>query len=61
MTSASVSVDGEVVSSIGRGLLILAAVSRDDTQDDIESMVKKILKAKLWDDDSLGAKGRVSV
>jgi len=50
--SASVAIDGERVSSSGRGLLVLAAISRDDTDKDIEAMAAKILKAKLWDDDA---------
>jgi D-tyrosyl-tRNA(Tyr) deacylase len=58
--SASVTVDGQLVSSIGKGILVLAAVSKDDTEKDIESMASKILKTKLWDDDSRDAPGRVS-
>ncbi|KAL5121576.1 D-tyrosyl-tRNA(Tyr) deacylase [Pleosporales sp. CAS-2024a] len=50
--SASVTVDGQLVSSIGRGLLVLAAVSKDDTEKDVESMAGKILKTKFWDDES---------
>lgn len=57
--SASVTVNGEVISSIGRGLLVLAAVSKDDTEKDIESMSSKILKLKLWDDESKDPPGRV--
>ncbi|KAF2267147.1 COG1490 domain protein [Lojkania enalia] len=49
--SASVTVDGELISQIGKGLLVLAAISRDDTENDVESMAAKILKAKLFDDD----------
>lgn len=48
--SASVTVDGVLISEIGKGLLVLAAVSKDDTEKDVESMANKILKAKLWDD-----------
>ncbi|PVH97013.1 COG1490 domain protein [Periconia macrospinosa] len=48
--SASVTVDGKLISSIGQGLLVLAAISKDDTDKDVESMAGKILKAKLWDD-----------
>lgn len=33
-------------------MLILAAVSRDDTEKEIESMAAKVLKTKLWDDES---------
>ena len=58
--SASVTVDGHLVSSIGRGLLVLAAVSKDDTEKDIESMASKVMKVKLWDDDSKDPPGRVS-
>lgn len=49
--SASVTVDGKLISSIGRGLLVLAAVEKDDTDKDAASMANKILKAKLWDDE----------
>lgn len=33
-------------------MLVLAAISRDDTEKDIEAMAVKILKTKLWDDES---------
>ncbi|CAN9148110.1 unnamed protein product [Alternaria alternata] len=56
--SASVTVDGQLVSSIGKGLLVLAAVSKDDTEKDVEAMASKILKAKLWDDESKDPPGR---
>jgi D-tyrosyl-tRNA(Tyr) deacylase len=58
--SASVTVDGQLISQIGKGLLVLAAISKDDTEKDVESMASKILKAKLWDDPEKGASGRVS-
>ncbi|KAG9884249.1 hypothetical protein KCV05_g18650, partial [Aureobasidium melanogenum] len=47
--SASVTVDGQLISTIGKGLLVLAAIGKDDTQKEVESMANKILKAKLWD------------
>jgi D-tyrosyl-tRNA(Tyr) deacylase len=47
------------VSSIGRGLLVLAAISKDDTEKDIEAMPGKILKAKLWDDEGSDPPGKV--
>ncbi|USP78807.1 uncharacterized protein yc1106_06081 [Curvularia clavata] len=56
--SASVTVDGQLISSIGKGLLVLAAVSKDDTEKDVEAMAAKILKAKLWDDESKDPPGR---
>jgi D-tyrosyl-tRNA(Tyr) deacylase len=39
---------------------VLAAISKDDTDKDIESMSGKILKAKLWDDESKDPPARVS-
>ncbi|KAI4745096.1 hypothetical protein E4T50_04519 [Aureobasidium sp. EXF-12298] len=52
--SASVTVDGQLISTIGKGLLVLAAIGKDDTQKEVESMANKILKAKLWDSDEGG-------
>ncbi|KXS99253.1 hypothetical protein AC578_6180 [Pseudocercospora eumusae] len=52
--SASVTVDGQRVSEIGRGILILAGIGKDDTPKEAESMAAKILKVKLWDDDEGG-------
>ncbi|KAK5661694.1 hypothetical protein OQA88_9794 [Cercophora sp. LCS_1] len=50
--SASVTVDQQVVSSVGKGILVLAAVAPGDTEKDAESMANKILKLKLWDDET---------
>jgi len=49
--SASVSVDGSVVSSIGRGICVLIGLSRDDTDKEIEYIVRKILNVRLFDGD----------
>ncbi|PYH97081.1 hypothetical protein BO71DRAFT_396515 [Aspergillus ellipticus CBS 707.79] len=49
--SASVTVDGQLISSIGKGLLVLAGVGKEDTEKDCDSMIGRILKAKLWPDD----------
>ena len=55
--SASVTVNGELISSIGKGLLVLAAVAKNDTAKDVEAMAGKILKAKLWDAEDGGRVG----
>lgn len=52
--SASVTVEKEVVSSIGKGVLVFAAVAPGDTEKEAESLAAKILKLKLWDDDNGG-------
>lgn len=55
VTSASVTVDSNLVSSIGKGILVFAAVDRDDTPKEVESMAAKVLKMKMWPDDGGGA------
>ncbi|KAF8468895.1 D-Tyr tRNAtyr deacylase-like domain-containing protein [Kalaharituber pfeilii] len=46
--SASVTVDGEVVSSIGKGMLVFAAVSHNDTVGDANCLIRKLLSLKMW-------------
>ncbi|RYP78843.1 hypothetical protein DL771_000228 [Monosporascus sp. 5C6A] len=53
--SASVTVEKEMVSSIGKGVLVFAAVAPGDTEKEADSLAAKVLKLKLWDD---GAGGR---
>ncbi|KAF2665322.1 putative aminoacyl-tRNA hydrolase [Microthyrium microscopicum] len=48
--SASVSVDGKLISSIGKGVLAFAAVSKNDTMEDALKSASKLLKVRLWDD-----------
>ncbi|XGW04128.1 hypothetical protein V3C99_015351 [Haemonchus contortus] len=45
---ASVKVGEEVVSSIGRGVCVFVGISRDDKDDDIEYIVRKILNVRLF-------------
>lgn len=47
--SASVTVENQLVSKIGKGVLVLAAVGQDDTPKEAESMASKVLKFKMWD------------
>ncbi|KAI5867121.1 D-tyrosyl-tRNA deacylase [Durotheca rogersii] len=58
--SASVTVEKEVVSSIGKGLLVFAAMAPGDTEKEAESLAAKVLKLKLWDDEA-GARWKKSV
>jgi D-tyrosyl-tRNA(Tyr) deacylase len=50
--SASVTVDGTVVSSIGPGAMALVGLHQDDTQDDLEYCCKRLLACKLWENDA---------
>ncbi len=50
VTSASVSVDGEVVGSIGAGALVLLGISHEDTVSSLEKMVNKLLNTRFFSD-----------
>lgn len=52
VSSASVSIDGVVKSSIGRGLLVLLGVGHEDDEADLEYLVKKISGCRIFDDEA---------
>lgn len=52
VTRASVTVGGEQISAIGRGICVLLSISLEDTQKKLEHMVRKILNLRVFDDDS---------
>ena len=54
VSSASVTVEKQLISQIGRGILVLAAIGKDDTHKEAETLASKVLKLKLWDDDAGG-------
>mmetsp|Transcript_40209 Transcript_40209/g.47047 ORF Transcript_40209/g.47047 Transcript_40209/m.47047 type:complete len:121 (+) Transcript_40209:11-373(+) len=47
--SASVTVENEVISSIGPGILGLVGLHEHDTLEDLEFCRKKLLGAKIWE------------
>ena len=49
---ASVSVDGRVAGAIGAGLLVLIGITADDTADDRDWLVRKIVQLRVFDDDA---------
>jgi len=49
VTSASVTVDNQLISSIGKGILVLAAVGQHDTKREAEGLAGKVLKMRMWD------------
>ncbi len=51
VSEASVSVDGEVIAEIGRGLLVLVAVHRDDTKADVARLAERVLTYRVFPDD----------
>ena len=51
VSKASVTVEGAVVGSIGRGLVVLIGFSRQDSSQDIAPVVEKILNLRIFEDD----------
>ena len=50
VSRASVSVAGEVVGQIGRGILVLLGVELDDTDDDARQLADKTIALRIFDD-----------
>ena len=50
VTGASVSVEGEVVGSIGRGLVVLVGVAGGDSDKDIQYLARKIVNLRIFAD-----------
>lgn len=50
VSSASVTVDGNVVGQIGVGFLVLLGVRRGDTRDDAAHLARKIAKLRVFND-----------
>eukprot|EP00062_Callorhinchus_milii_P013193 gi/632961008/ref/XP_007896518.1/ PREDICTED: D-tyrosyl-tRNA(Tyr) deacylase 1 [Callorhinchus milii] len=52
VTKARVTVGEEQISSIGRGICVLLGISVEDTQKDLEYMVRKILNLRVFEDEN---------
>ncbi len=51
VSKASVSVDEEVIGKINGGLLVFVGIAPNDTQKDIDWLINKILKLRLFEDE----------
>lgn len=51
VTRADVVVGGDTIGEIGRGLLVLVAVHRDDTEKDIERLGERVLGYRVFPDE----------
>jgi len=51
VSEASVNIDGQVVGEIGQGFLVLLGIVNDDTQEDIDWLIGKISKMRIFPDD----------
>lgn len=52
VSEASVSVDGEIIGEIGRGLLILVCAMQGDTEAQADKLAAKIAKLRIFSDDA---------
>lgn len=51
VAEASVTVDNIITGKIGKGILLLLAIGKDDTAEKIPSLVQKIIHLRIFDDD----------
>ncbi|MBO5204264.1 MAG: D-tyrosyl-tRNA(Tyr) deacylase [Clostridia bacterium] len=59
VSHASVSVEGQTVGKCGKGLCVLLGVAKDDSHEDSDALVRKILNLRIFSDD--GGKMNLSV
>ena len=50
VTRANVTIDREIVGEIGNGLVVLLGIARDDTREDADYLVAKIIALRIFDD-----------
>lgn len=49
---SSVSVDGKVISSISKGLMILVGFTHNDTEKDLDFLVNKVVNLRIFEDEN---------
>ena len=52
VSHATVEVDGELIGSCGHGLLILLGIATGDTEEDLDRMLAKIVKLRIFEDEN---------
>ncbi|OQE92012.1 hypothetical protein PENNAL_c0008G07883 [Penicillium nalgiovense] len=58
VVAASITIDGHLVKSIQRGMLVLIALDKKNTERDVNSMVARILRAELWPSEKGDGQGK---
>ncbi|MCR5077243.1 MAG: D-tyrosyl-tRNA(Tyr) deacylase [Prevotella sp.] len=52
VSHASVTIEGQVRSAIGQGLLILVGIGEDDTEEDANWLTRKVIGLRIFDDEN---------
>jgi len=52
VTGASVSVGGEVVGQIGRGLVVFVGVATGDTEKDVQYLAQRMVELRIFADEA---------
>ncbi len=50
VSEASVTIEGNICGSIGRGFMVLIGVSSDDTKDNADRLIRKMLGLRIFED-----------
>jgi len=50
--SSKVEVDNKVIAEIGKGINLLVGISKEDTKEDIEYIVRKVLGMRIFEDEN---------
>jgi D-aminoacyl-tRNA deacylase len=51
VSQASVTIEGKVSGEIGRGLLVLVGIAHDDTSEDLDWLVQKLVNMRIFGDE----------
>jgi len=52
VTSSSLYIDGSLFSNIKKGLLVLIGISKSDSENVIEKLIKKLLNLRIFEDEN---------
>ena len=52
VSSASVSIDGQVFGSIEKGYLILVGIGKDDTREKADKFIRKMINLRIFEDEN---------
>jgi D-aminoacyl-tRNA deacylase len=52
VSNASVTIDGKVEGAIGEGLLLLAGIAPDDTEEDLQWLSRKTVQLRIFNDEA---------